>query len=89
MKLNVEFTRPSASGQVVIPQSIRKRMNISPEDRFMVVGDNDTILFKRVNQAAIVESFSELSSSLQKGAKEVGLTRKDVADAIKWARARK
>jgi AbrB family looped-hinge helix DNA binding protein len=89
MNLCVEFTRASASGQVVIPKKIRERMKISASDRFMVVGGDDTILFKRVDQEAIKNSFTALSASLQEGAKKSDLKPKDITDAIKWARKTK
>ncbi|MFH1054469.1 MAG: AbrB/MazE/SpoVT family DNA-binding domain-containing protein [Candidatus Altiarchaeota archaeon] len=87
--MEIEFTRPSASGQVVIPKALRREMNITTDDRFLVFGEKDTLVFKRIEKPAVKQSFDELAADLRKGAKEAGLTRKDVADAIKWARARK
>jgi hypothetical protein len=54
----------------------------------MVVGE-DTILFKRVDQDAIKDSFNTLSASLQEGAKKSDLKPKDIKDAVKWARKTK
>ena len=87
--MDFEFTRPSASGQVVIPQAIRKEMNITSNDRFLVFSDKDTVFFKRVDSKKELESLSDFCAPLRRAAKEGGLTRKDVADAIKWARAKK
>ena len=48
-ELNVEMTKISPKGQVVIPQKIREQMSIMPGSHFAVYGKGDTIVFKILN----------------------------------------
>ncbi len=38
---NVSTTKLSSKGQVVIPEDIRKKLNLKTGTRFVVVGDKD------------------------------------------------
>ena len=40
---NVSTTKMSSKGQVVIPDIIRKRLNLKPGSQFVVVGDKDIV----------------------------------------------
>jgi len=71
---------------VVIPSSLRKSMNIQKSDKFLAFGEGDTILLKKVEESAMQKSFEEISRPLQKAAKNVGLTKKDLEKAIKEVR---
>ena len=84
--MNIELTRPSASGQVVIPKAIRKEMNITPGDRFLVFGKDDTIVFKRIERPAIEKSFNELVEPLRETVKTEKFTRKELKEIIKEVR---
>ena len=41
-------TRMSSKGQVVIPESIRKRLDLKEGAQFLVVGDADVVILKVV-----------------------------------------
>ena len=43
---DVETTKMSSKGQVVIPEDIRTRLGLKPGAQFVVVGDNDTVILK-------------------------------------------
>ena len=45
----VEFTRASSKGQVVIPRRIRKRLDIKEGSLFAVAAEKDLIILKKVN----------------------------------------
>ena len=84
--MDIELTRPSASGQVVIPKAIRKEMNITKEDRFLVFGKDDTIVFKRIEKPTIEKSFNELVEPLRETVKVEKFTRKELKEIIKEVR---
>lgn len=84
--MDIELTRPSASGQVVIPKAIRKEMNITKDDRFLVFGKDDTIVFKRIERPTIERSFDELIEPLRKAVKTEEFTRKELKEIIKEIR---
>lgn len=84
--MEMELIKVSEKGQVVIPSSLRKTMNIQKSDKFLVFGEGDTILLKKVEEPVLRKSFEEIAKPLQKAAKNMGLTRKDLEKAIKEVR---
>ncbi|MCR4369444.1 MAG: AbrB/MazE/SpoVT family DNA-binding domain-containing protein [archaeon] len=80
------ITKVSTKGQVVIPQDLREEMKIKPSDEFLIYGEKDTILMKKIEKTSLEEDFYSLSKRLQKKAKKLGITRKDVEEAIREVR---
>ncbi|MEJ2265105.1 MAG: AbrB/MazE/SpoVT family DNA-binding domain-containing protein [Anaerolineales bacterium] len=81
-------TRMSSKGQVVIPETIRKKLNLQPGAQFIVVGKDDVVILKAIT-APEMESFDKLIQEARQQAKEARLTRKDIADAVLRARGRR
>lgn len=81
-------TRMSSKGQVVIPESIRKRLNIKEGAQFLVVGDADVVILKVVTPPDMNE-FDALIKQARQQAKEAGLKPTDITSAVAKARARK
>ena len=86
--MDIELTKISPKGQVVVPQTVRKALGIKPGTRFAVYGQKDTIVFKKVEMPS-VEDFRQLTKETSKIARKRGITRKDVNEAIKEVRSRK
>jgi AbrB family looped-hinge helix DNA binding protein len=84
---NLATTRMSSKGQVVIPESIRKQLNLKEGAQFVVVGEGDVVILKVIT-APSLESFGALIQQAHQQAKDVGLKRADVAKAISKARGR-
>lgn len=84
---NLATTKMSSRGQVVIPEDIRKRLNLKAGSQFIVVGEKDVVIFKSISQPSVKE-FDKLISQARKQAKEAGLKRSDVHEAIAKARNR-
>jgi len=81
-------TRMSSKGQVVIPESIRKRLDLKEGAQFLVVGDADVVILKIVTPPDMDE-FDVLIKQARKQAKDAGLKPADVTSAVAKARARK
>ena len=81
-------TRMSSKGQVVIPESIRKRLDLREGAQFLVVGDEDVVILKVVTPPNLDE-FDALIKQARRQAKEVGLKPKDISSAVAKARSRK
>ncbi len=81
-------TRMSSKGQVVIPESIRKQLNLQEGTQFVVVCNADVVILKVVMPPDMGE-FDVLIQKARKQAKKAGLTQKDVKVAIAKARSRK
>lgn len=82
---NLATTKMSSKGQVVIPEDIRKRLNLKAGSQFVVVGEKDVVIFKSISQPSM-EEFDKLIAEARRQAKEAGLKRSDVYTAITKAR---
>ena len=81
-----ELVKMSPKGQLVVPKDIRKGEKFNPSDRFVAVRINGGVVFKKVNIPLIKADFQSLSKEIEKHFKEKNITRKDVKEAVKWAR---
>jgi AbrB family looped-hinge helix DNA binding protein len=81
-------TRMSSKGQVVIPETIRRRLKLEEGVQFVVVGNADVIILKAIAVPDLGE-FDALIQQARKQAKEAGLKQKDIQSAIAKARSRK
>lgn len=81
-------TRMSSKGQVVIPEAIRKRLNLEEGAQFIVVGEADVVILKVVLPPDMGE-FESLIRQARKQAKKAKLTPKDIDLAIAKARGHK
>ena len=84
---NVSTTKMSSKGQVVIPEAIRKNLNLKTGAQFIVVADKDVVILKSITPPSIKE-FDELIAQARKNAKKEGLKRTDIIAAIKKIRGR-
>lgn len=82
----VETTRVSTRGQIVIPQPIREKIHLEQGQLFAVHGEGDTIVLKRVDTPD-PEEMNRLLEQGQAFAQEEGITPEDVQDAIAQQRA--
>jgi len=85
---NLSTTRMSSKGQIVIPETIRKRLNLQAGAQFIVVGEDDVVILKAMT-APSMETFDKLIKEARRQAKTAGLKRKDIRDAISKARGHK
>ncbi len=83
---NLATTKMSSKGQVVIPEGIRKRLNLKTGARFVVVGDNDVVILKNITPPSI-EEFDDLIAKARKVGQQVGLKETDIKEAIMKVRA--
>ena len=81
-------TKMSSKGQVVIPEEIRKRLRLKTGDRFVVLGEKDTVILKAITPPSLDE-FNELIAEARRQAREAGLKQPDVQAAVNSHRRRK
>ncbi len=84
--MQVNIIHVSSKGQIVIPASWRKRMDIQEGDELLAIGDDDSILIKKVERTSLKREFEQAAKDVRKRAKKLGLTPQDLQDAIKEAR---
>jgi AbrB family looped-hinge helix DNA binding protein len=78
---NIDFTRLSSKGQIVVPRRIRERLRLADGEIFLIFGTDDTLILKRVQKPTTAE-FKKLLILGQKLAKERGIKPKDLTKAI-------
>lgn len=82
---HVEFTSVSSRGQVVIPSEIRKEMGLEEGTKLMVFSDGVNLLMKPIMPPSPA-SFKKLIQDSHRYAKEAGLKKSDVEEAIQKVR---
>ena len=85
---DVFTTKMSSKGQVVIPENIRKRLNLKVGSQFVVVGDRDVVILKSISPPSLDE-FGDLIAEARKKGKEAGIKKSDIKNAILKVRGRK
>lgn len=78
---NVSTTKMSSKGQVVIPEIIRKQLNLKPGSQFVVVGDKDVVILKNISPTDL-NDFDKLIGKARREGKKVGLKKSDIQEAI-------
>ena len=84
----IATTRMSSKGQVVIPEAIRKQLNLKEGAQFVVVGEGDVVILKAISTPSL-EPFDALMQQARQQAEAAGLKRADIARAVEKARGRK
>ena len=84
---NVSTTKMSSKGQVVIPENIRKQLNLKAGAQFVVVGDKDVVILKNISPPSLDE-FNDLIAVARKKGNQAGLKKSDIKDAILKARGK-
>ena len=84
MKLST--TKMSSKGQVVIPEEIREAMNLKQGVKFIVVYENDTIVFKLIREPS-VDELIKLMDKAQETMKNAGIDSDIVEAEIKAYRS--
>jgi len=81
----VATTKMSSKGQVVIPEDLRNRMNLTTGSQFVVVGEGDVVILKTLTTPSM-QQFEGLIKKARMQAKTAGMKKADIARAIKLAR---
>ncbi|MBP7161798.1 AbrB/MazE/SpoVT family DNA-binding domain-containing protein [Myxococcota bacterium] len=85
---NLATTKMSSKGQVVIPEDIRKRLNLKAGSQFVVMGEDGVVILKAI-EAPSMKDFDALVREARKQARQAGLKQSDLGKAIVKARAHK
>lgn len=81
----IDVTRISSRGQVVIPKSIRDRLNLREGDKLIAYARDNLIILRRYEEESIL---GLLSQPIREKMARLAVKRKDVDDAVDWARKR-
>ena len=78
----------STRGQIVIPESIRESLGLRNGTEFIVIKEGDHIILKLIRKPP-KEELLELLDKAHAKAEELGISEKDVLDAIKASRKKR
>lgn len=85
-----EVTVVSGKGQVVIPQSIRKKMGIGPKTKLLVYGYDDAVIMKRMDIPDVARDLERLYARVDKKVAKYGpLSDDDIYQIIQESRRRR
>ncbi len=72
----------SSKGQIVIPKNIRDQLGIDTGANFVIFGEEDTVVLKKIKVPTAKEAFEKLHKLGIKFAKEKGLKEEEVMKKI-------
>ncbi len=81
----IEITSVSSRGQIVIPQKLRDKLRIHEGEKFVVIGEDGTIVLKKLEMPSF-EGFEKLLKKTREFVKKKGIKESDVEEAIKRTR---
>ncbi|MEK6878179.1 MAG: AbrB/MazE/SpoVT family DNA-binding domain-containing protein [Nanoarchaeota archaeon] len=81
----MEITSISSRGQVVIPQKVRKKLELKEGEKFIVIGKNNVIVLKKIEMPSF-DNFNQLLKETQKFAEKKGVTSSNLNESIKRTR---
>ncbi len=82
---NIEITSMSSRGQVVIPQSLRERLRIREGEKFIVIGEENTIVLKKIERPSF-KGLEKLLNKTREFAKKKKVKETDIEEAITESR---
>ena len=77
----VSTTRMSSKGQIVIPEEVRRRLDLGTGTQFIVLGEDDVVILKMVRPPSM-EDFDRLVKKAKKQARAADLTRAEVSAVV-------
>jgi len=80
----IELLRLSTKGQVVIPKSVRDRLNLKEGDKLVAFTRRDMIVLRKIESEENILSI--LSQPVREKIKNLDITKEDVREAISSAR---
>ena len=90
--MEVETTKMSSRGQIVIPQDVREEVNAEEGTIFAVVGNKDTIILKKIEKPSkklLIRELGEIAKEGAKRAEKLGIKESDVPKLVSKIRNEK
>ncbi|MAE49560.1 hypothetical protein CMI48_01900 [Candidatus Pacearchaeota archaeon] len=85
--MDVEFTRLSSKGQVVIPRKIRESLHWEVGTPFRVMKEGDAVMIEKIELGR--KSWDEVAAPFRKAAEEAEFTQEDLSQLIRDVRRKK
>jgi AbrB family looped-hinge helix DNA binding protein len=82
---NIATTKLSSKGQIVIPEDVRKELGLEPGAQFVVMGEGDVVILKKI-EAPDRREFLALAKKVRGQARRAGMKRTDIKKAVRATR---
>ena len=86
--METELVKMSPKGQLVVPQNIREEEGFHAGDRFVPLPVKEGVLLKKVEIPDVKAEFEKMGKKIGERFKKLGITEKDIDEAVAWARRR-
>ncbi|PIW32374.1 MAG: hypothetical protein COW27_04330 [Nitrosopumilales archaeon CG15_BIG_FIL_POST_REV_8_21_14_020_37_12] len=87
MSQDLEITTMSEKGQVVIPQLLRKEMNLKAKTRFIVMRKGDIIVMKTLRIPDVQKEWDNIFKKMD--SKKISISDKEIVSEVKKHRKAK
>ncbi len=84
--MEIETTRLSSKGQIVIPLSLRRQLKVKEGMQFLVIARGDAIILKKISEES-AQNWEELTRPLRQRARKLGLKHRDISREIQAVRS--
>ena len=87
--MEVETTKMSSRGQVVIPQNLREELGIEEGTVFAVMGSRDTLILKKLekpSKESLIKDLKTIAKEGRKRAEVKGIKESDIDEMVHKAR---
>jgi AbrB family looped-hinge helix DNA binding protein len=90
VKEKADVTVVSSKGQVVIPQEIRRRLDITPKTKMLVYGYRDAVILKKIEIPDVEKKLREMYRRIDRRIVKYGeLTQEEIEEEIQKYRKAK
>ncbi len=87
--MDIEITKMSSKGQIVIPQNTRKEINANEGTMFAVTAQKDTIILKKIetpSRKMLMRELREIAKEGRKRLEKKGIKESDIQRIIEKRR---
>ena len=87
--MNIETTKMSSKGQIVIPRNIRESLQAQEGTIFAIVHGNNSIVLKKIatpTKEDLIKDLKEIAIKGRKNAEKLGISQKDVTELVHKSR---
>ena len=87
--MTIETTKMSSKGQIVIPQDIREEINAGEGTLFVVIGNKDTVILKKIqtpSQEELLQNLKDIAKEGKKRLQSMGYDESDIPKIVAKSR---